>query len=183
MNVWALKKRDGFTIVELLIVIVVIGILATVSIVAYSGVRLRAENVKTVTSVMAYAKALQLYATTNARYPIVSYPCLGPAGTKCANVTDSTGACTGAGATSFKSAFDDAIKTVASTLPAPSSQQMDCNGKDYGGAWYNSSDGKSAQMIYYLQGSQSCTIGNSLTLSSRFQSTNTTACYTFLPTL
>lgn len=38
-----MRKQAGFTIVELLIVIVVIGILAAISIVAYSGVQERAK--------------------------------------------------------------------------------------------------------------------------------------------
>lgn len=37
------SKRNGFTIVELLIVIVVIGILAAISLVAFSGVQYRAQ--------------------------------------------------------------------------------------------------------------------------------------------
>lgn len=40
-----IKKRDGFTIVELLIVIVVIGILAAITIVAYNGIQNRANDV------------------------------------------------------------------------------------------------------------------------------------------
>ena len=40
---WAKNKNTGFTIVELLIVIVVIGILAAISIVAYNGVQDRAR--------------------------------------------------------------------------------------------------------------------------------------------
>ncbi len=39
-----MKARDGFTIVELLIVIVVIAILAAVSIVAYGGIQNRAND-------------------------------------------------------------------------------------------------------------------------------------------
>jgi len=43
MKVWA-PKQKGFTIVELLIVIVVIAILAAISIVAYNGIQDRAKN-------------------------------------------------------------------------------------------------------------------------------------------
>lgn len=39
-----IKKQTGFTIVELLIVIVVIGILAAITIVAYSGIQDRAQR-------------------------------------------------------------------------------------------------------------------------------------------
>lgn len=56
------KKDGGFTIVELLVVIVVIGILATITIVAYTGITTKAkgskakQNADTVTSVAnAYA--------------------------------------------------------------------------------------------------------------------------------
>ena len=40
------RSRAGFTIVELLIVIVVIGILAAITIVAYSGIQSRAQQTK-----------------------------------------------------------------------------------------------------------------------------------------
>jgi len=37
------KRRQGFTIVELLIVIVIIAVLATVTVVAYNGMQSRAQ--------------------------------------------------------------------------------------------------------------------------------------------
>ena len=40
----SMRKNVGFTIVELLIVIVVIGILAAITIVAYNGIQDRAKS-------------------------------------------------------------------------------------------------------------------------------------------
>ncbi len=61
---------DGFTIVELLIVIVVIGILATISIVAYSGIQGRSNNVAIQTDLRQFAHAVEQFNAVNGRYPI-----------------------------------------------------------------------------------------------------------------
>lgn len=66
----------GFTIVELLIVVVVIAILAAISLVAYSNFQQRAINAKTISSVAAYVRALKLYKAETDRYPNVT-SCLG----------------------------------------------------------------------------------------------------------
>lgn len=179
---WA-QTQKGFTIVELLIVIVVIGILAAITIVAYNGIQARAENTKTVNSVSAYARAIHSYATINNAYPTNAYPCLGPAGTKCANITDSVGACNGAGAASYSASFDTTIRTIASSVAAPSTQSMNCGGKMYSGAWYNSSSGTSAVINYYLKGDVACVVPGGLRLTTRVQSDDTTACQLSFPTL
>lgn len=67
MKAWA--KQKGFTIVELLIVIVVIGILAAITIVAYNGIQTRAYNAKMVSMVGQYAKVLTSYAADKSTYP------------------------------------------------------------------------------------------------------------------
>lgn len=61
----------GFTIVELLIVIVVIGILAAITIVAYNGVTARANNSERVADLNGIAKAIEMYNVDNGRYPPV----------------------------------------------------------------------------------------------------------------
>lgn len=65
---WA--KQNGFTIVELLIVIVVIGILAAISLVAYTGVKERGTYAKMRTELSSLNKAIQLYYADNGSYPI-----------------------------------------------------------------------------------------------------------------
>lgn len=55
------KTKSGFTIVELLIVIVVIGILAAITIVAYNGIQGRANDAKVRSVASQVAKAFQLW--------------------------------------------------------------------------------------------------------------------------
>lgn len=54
-------KLQGFTIVELLIVIVVIGILAAITVVAFNGIQSRAHNTAARQDMAAIAKKMQLY--------------------------------------------------------------------------------------------------------------------------
>jgi len=63
------KSTSGFTIVELLIVIVVIAILATISVVAFNGVQMRARDAKRASDIATIAKALEAYYAVNGRYP------------------------------------------------------------------------------------------------------------------
>ena len=64
------NKINGFTIVELLVVIVVIGILATISIVSYSGITSKARETKVINIVKSYQTALQMYATEHGTFPM-----------------------------------------------------------------------------------------------------------------
>lgn len=74
------SRQRGFTIVELLIVIVIIGILAAIVIVAYNGIQAKARNSQTASVVQTYRKALIAYAVDhNNQYPIgvTGVNCLG----------------------------------------------------------------------------------------------------------
>lgn len=62
---WDKQKAGGFTIVELLIVIVVIAILATITIVAYNGIQQRARDSRRVQDLAMLSKATKLYAIDN----------------------------------------------------------------------------------------------------------------------
>lgn len=70
------RKLRGFTIVELLIVIVIIGILAAITIVAYNGIQQRAKNTQVIAGVEMYVKALMQYKAVNSTYPTTA-GCLG----------------------------------------------------------------------------------------------------------
>jgi prepilin-type N-terminal cleavage/methylation domain-containing protein len=62
-------KTRGFTIVELLIVIVVIAILATISIVAYNGIQARGRASEASYGLAQAKKKLELYKVDNGAYP------------------------------------------------------------------------------------------------------------------
>jgi prepilin-type N-terminal cleavage/methylation domain-containing protein len=66
------KKAHGFTIVELLIVIVVIAILATISIVTYVGIQNRARDTQRKQDVASIARALEMYYVQYGEYPASS---------------------------------------------------------------------------------------------------------------
>lgn len=65
-------KQTGFTIVELLIVIVVIGILAAITIVSFSGVQQRASDTERTTDMGQLHKALEMFYAENNYYPAVN---------------------------------------------------------------------------------------------------------------
>jgi prepilin-type N-terminal cleavage/methylation domain-containing protein len=73
------RRTGGFTIVELLIVIVVIGILAAITVIAFNNVSAKARNSRTISVVQSYNKALASYRAVNNSYPPVNAgrACLG----------------------------------------------------------------------------------------------------------
>ncbi len=63
------KKVSGFTIVELLVVVVIIGILATIVAVASNGIRYDARNSQRSSRITVVAEALEKYYDKNGQYP------------------------------------------------------------------------------------------------------------------
>lgn len=64
-----MKSKSGFTIVELLIVIVVIGILAAIIVVVYSGIQQQAKAAQLMGSIDALEKGIRVYKLKNGGYP------------------------------------------------------------------------------------------------------------------
>lgn len=65
-------KQRGFTIVELLIVIVVIGILAALVITTFTGIQQKARNTERQTDVKALHGQVEAYYAQNGRYPTLA---------------------------------------------------------------------------------------------------------------
>ncbi len=109
-----MNKRRGFTIVELLIVIVVIAILAAITIVAYNGIQTRAKNTQTVNAAAAWAKILKLYNSETGSWPTV-YSCLGSTTTYQGN----NGQCWDSTSWTVKSTFLSQVQPYTSSYPEP----------------------------------------------------------------
>ncbi len=64
-----MNKKSGFTIVELLVVIVVIGILASITIVSYTGITGKANVAVIKSDLASNSKKLGMYYTLYGLYP------------------------------------------------------------------------------------------------------------------
>lgn len=64
-----IKKERGFTIVELLVVIVVIGILAAITIVSYTGITAKANKAAAIQNSSSVMTAADAYFAENQLYP------------------------------------------------------------------------------------------------------------------
>lgn len=83
------SPMTGFTIVELLIVIVVIGILAAIVIVAYNGVQERARSAAILSDIRQVQKYIEAYNVENGFYPITSPTVITGVSTSAAVTSDS----------------------------------------------------------------------------------------------
>jgi len=175
-----MKSRSGFTIVELLIVIVVIAILAAISVVAYNGIQTRAENDKTLAAVNSYAKMISSYMIDNSNPP-------GPNANRCIGVSP-CGLMSGTGDTCDRGQgrpvrddiLDANLKSSlgVGAIPLTSDQQVNCGTGIYAGVWYWT-NGSQSRITFYLRGDQQCPILAGAKSTVRVQNADATACTTF----
>jgi len=170
----------GFTVVELLIVIVVIAILAAIMLVAYNGIQERAENTKTNQAVAQYSKALIAYKSLNSTYPAGtpgSAICITGAADYCGNIVSATSPCFFLARSQGLATLDTDIATVITNPPAPGKGGA-CGAGTYQGIMYDSSGGR---LIWFLKGIQTCAALGGMYNPNTSTSGNATRCLAFLP--
>lgn len=173
----SINNKQGFTIVELLIVIVVIGILAAITIVSYTGIAASAYAAKASSSAGAYVKLLEMYRVEHGAYPEVSegvngmpgmvclgnasdYPAEGIFGdSQCAVGDDGSGGVMVMA--SVDEDFNDLLTEHANQLPSGNLPQMHLGGPSYRGLFYGyvAAEGESLGIGYALSGDQDCPKG------------------------
>lgn len=145
------RGKPGFTIVELLIVVVIIAILAAITIVTYSGVQQRANNTAIIDAASKSLRMIQAYIAANDKYPAVANSC----------ITTTSGCLWGGSSIGASATFDTSITTVGAmprSVPVILSSEK--------GIFYIYSAGRTmngvvqpAALVYYLSGgAQQCVL-------------------------
>ena len=185
MNRHARTSR-GFTIVELLIVVVIIAILAAITLATYNGVQQRATNTAIIDAASKSYRMIIAYISANGTYPAATNAC----------ITTTTGCLWGTNTISTSTTFDTNIATVGTpprSVPSSATTQK--------GIMYIYNSGRTMNgvtqpliLVYYLIGTnQSCSLsgitnsGGNTMLTSPYAytgndaSTGTTSCAITIP--
>ncbi|MBM3210423.1 type II secretion system protein [Candidatus Saccharibacteria bacterium] len=174
-----IKLKLGFTIVELLIVIVVIAILAAITIVAYNGIQTRAETAKNVAHARSFVTAFKLLQQEGSL----------PSGAHCLGdpAVYSGGNCTFNGSTgSVNNDLNERLAQAGASSSTRMNPKWNNGGLYYHGNWF----GDYQVLVYGVDASQPCGLPNVLSLpwhemtlsgaDHTNRSTVTTVCYIFL---
>ncbi len=126
---------QGFTIVELLIVIVIIGILAALVIVGYIGMQQRANNAQRIVAAKEWQKIIISYISQNSSYPVFptgnTHYCLGTGHPTDMDANADEDCFYSNNIKHPVSATNNAYLTITSKLPGFSGKRLDIGGGNY----------------------------------------------------
>lgn len=168
----SINNKRGFTIVELLIVIVVIGILAAIAFVSYTGAQNSAYSAKASSVADSYVKLFKMYKVEHGNYPVLDGDaCLGDADNYPAEGTFVAGQCieasddspSGANA-SVDEGINSALKEHTDQLPNADLPTVTLRPAadvyvSYRGIFYIGNDPGGPSIGYALSGDQTCPKG------------------------
>ena len=152
------RKAHGFTIVELLIVIVVIAILAAISIAAYTNIQQRAKNTAIINAASQSLKMIEAYIAANGMYPLNSSTSVSACITVAANSgcqTDSASDSTIASNSTFNTNMGT-IGMLPKSVPTEGGRLYGVT-YQYNQAYSFNGESRPARLTYYLFGrNQQC---------------------------
>ena len=166
------SQTKGFTIVELLIVIVVIAILATITIVAFNGIQDRAKNARLVAAVDAYEKMIRMYKIDHGGIvpalsgsAVLPYVCLGDGYEATSVFSENT--CykyiTMSNGADDYVAVNNALRAYSETLPSVGDIEVHVSVGAYSvdtrGIFYYKLNDTTAQLAYFSNGDGDCARG------------------------
>ncbi len=148
-----MNKTRGFTIVELLIVIVVVAILAAITVVAFNGIQARAKNTKTLNAASSWIKAIKLYQADKGVMP-PSASCLGTTSTYIGN----SGQCWNDPYWVVRSAFMSDIQPYISNPAEPDTTDIENGGASSPrrGLMYNTDNSTYWRLYVFQSGTGPC---------------------------
>ncbi len=142
-SVWShYMVTRGFTIVELLIVIVIIAILAAITLVSYNGITRRANNTAVISAAQQSYKLIEAYIAANGTYPAAETACI----TTTSGCTDESG--TAKAASSTFNANIATMGTKPTSVPTTTGIYYAYAAQTYNGV------SQPARLAYYLLGTK-----------------------------
>ena len=148
------NPNKGFTIVELLIVIVIISILTAITVVAYNGIQGRAVATKAGSVASTYAKVLEMYYIDNGHFPAIGEDkaCLGMVDDYPAKDLLGEGQCSSMPTleASVNETFNQAVLPYLSNIPDGSFPVIALGEYAIRGIIYQTSENTQAYALYYV---------------------------------
>ena len=181
------RQAQGFTIVELLIVIVVIAILASITVVAFNGISARTSNSKIMADVKSYEKLIRSYFIQKGTPPYVpvgnAWVCLGKTADYPAISGWAAGQCYDESGTTYDAYANDThyadLQTVG-TGGSPTFDSVYAGSYRYRGvSFFYWNDYSGGVLAYVLKGNVTC--GDDSWFRDYRSSTNTTYCELSFP--